>query len=114
MLLPLVSLARGIDLVSLLVLLAVAAFLGARRGAAWTDAVGRAIDLSLAGLVVVGVVVGTIVLVPRGVHEALVVVLAGLWVVAVVVSSGLALTTEDQPRWRSLLRRALDARGPTA
>lgn len=113
MLLPLVSLARGIDLVSLVALLAVAAFLGARRGAAWTDAVGRAIDLSLAGLVVVGVVVGTIVLVPRGVHEALVVVLAGLWVVAVVVSSGLALTTEDQPRWRPLLRRALDARGPT-
>lgn len=36
MLLPLVSLARGIDLLSLVVLLAVAAYFGTRRQASWT------------------------------------------------------------------------------
>jgi len=109
-LLPLVTLARGIDLLSLVVLLGAAAWFGVRRDASWTDAVGRAIDLSLAGLVGVAVVLGTVALLPRAVHEGLTVTLVGAWVVAVVVTAGLALTTADQPRWRPLLRRALDAR----
>jgi hypothetical protein len=109
-LLPLVALARGIDLLSLVVLLGVAAWFGVRRDASWTDAVGRAIDLSLAGLVGVAVVLGTVTLLPRAVHEGVTVMLVGAWVVAVVVTAGLALTTVDQPRWRPLLRRALDAR----
>jgi predicted MFS family arabinose efflux permease len=111
MLLPLVSLARGLDLVSLLVLLGIAAFVGVRRDATWTDAVGRAIDLSIAGLLVVAAVLVSVTLLPRAPHDALTIALFGAWVVAVVVSAGLALTTEDQPRWRPLLRRALDVRG---
>jgi hypothetical protein len=109
-LLPLVALARGIDLLSLVLLFGVAAWFGVRRDASWTDAVGRAIDLSLAGLVGVAVVLGTVTLLPRAVHEGVTVMLVGAWVVAVVVTAGLALTTVDQPRWRPLLRRALDAR----
>ncbi|MDR6117925.1 hypothetical protein QE370_001109 [Aeromicrobium sp. SORGH_AS981] len=109
-LLPLVALARGIDLLSLVVLLGVAAWFGVRRDASWTDTVGRAIDLSLAGLVGIALLLGTVALLPRAVHEGLTVTLVGAWVVAVVVTAGLALTTADQPRWRPLLRRALDAR----
>lgn len=105
MLLPLVSLARGIDLVSLVVLLAVAAYLGVRRQASWTDAVGRAIDLSLGGLVVVALVVLTFDAVPRDLHEALTVTLTGVWAAAVVACAGLALTTTDRPRWTPLLHR---------
>ncbi|KQO36556.1 MULTISPECIES: hypothetical protein [unclassified Aeromicrobium] len=105
MLLPLVSLARGIDLLSLVVLLAVAAYLGTRRQASWTDAVGRAIDLSLAGLVVVALVVLTINVLPRDLHEAVTVTLTGAWAATVVVCAGLALTTADRPRWTPLLHR---------
>lgn len=105
MLLPLVSLARGIDLLSLVVLLAVAAWLGTRRQASWTDAVGRAIDLSLAGLVVVALVVLTINVLPRDLHEAATVTLTGAWAATVVVCAGLALTTVDRPRWTPLLHR---------
>lgn len=111
-LLPLLAVARGIDLLSLVVLLGLAAWIGVRRDAAWTDAVGRAIDLSLVGLLGIAVLLLTVPVVPRSLHEALTVTLAGAWVLAAVVTAGLAITTADQPRWRPLLRRVLDARAP--